>query len=31
MRRRWLIRDVCTRRRGAGHPPAVVLDGLNLG
>ena len=26
MRRRWLIRDVCTRRRGAGHPPAVVLD-----
>ena len=26
MRRRWLIRDVCTRRRRAGHPPAVVLD-----
>jgi hypothetical protein len=24
MRRRWLIRAVCTRR--AGYPPAVVLD-----
>ena len=26
MRRRWLIRDVCTSRRGAGSPPTVVLD-----
>ena len=26
MRRRVLILDVCTSRRCAGHPPAVVLE-----